>query len=169
MTKKAFLYDTAMGKIGIAEKDGAITNVFFGRTVTPGEYLTEETPLLKEAANQLKEYLTGKRTAFDLPLHPEGTPFARSCWNALLTIPYGETRTYGEQAALTGNPKAARAVGRANGLNPISIFIPCHRIIGANGSLTGFAGGLEMKKRLLDLEKETVRNEEMNPAVILIE
>jgi len=155
MTKKAFIYETAIGKIGIAEKDGAITNVFFGRTVTPNEYVIEETPLLKKAAHQLNEYLSGKRITFDLPLYPEGTPFERSCWDALLTIPYGKTLTYGEQAVQVGNSKASRAVGRANGLNPIAIFIPCHRVIGANGSLTGFAGGLEMKKRLLTLEKET--------------
>jgi methylated-DNA-[protein]-cysteine S-methyltransferase len=154
MTKKAFLYETTLGKIGIAEKDGAITNVFFGHTVTPNEYIMEETPLLKKAANQLYEYLDGKRTSFELSLHPEGTPFQRSCWNALLTIPYGETRTYKEQAILTGNPKGCRAAGRANGLNPISIFIPCHRVIGSNGSLTGYAGGTDIKKRLLELEKE---------------
>lgn len=154
MIKKAFLYDSPIGKVGIAEKDGAITNVFFGQTVTPGECSLEETPLLQEAAQQLNEYLAGTRIVFELPLQPEGTPFQRRCWDVLLTIPYGQTRTYGEQATQIGNPKASRAVGRANGLNPIAIFIPCHRVIGANGSLTGFAGGIEIKKQLLMLEKK---------------
>ncbi|MDF9831403.1 methylated-DNA--[protein]-cysteine S-methyltransferase [Parabacteroides sp. PF5-6] len=154
MIKKAFLYDSPIGKVGIAEKDGAITNVFFGQTVTPGECSLEETPLLQEAAQQLNEYLAGTRIVFELPLQPEGTPFQRRCWDVLLTIPYGQTRTYGEQATQIGNPKASRAVGRANGQNPIAIFIPCHRVIGANGSLTGFAGGIEIKKQLLMLEKK---------------
>jgi len=153
MGKKAFYYETGIGRVGIAEKDGMITNVFFGRTVMPKEFETEETPLLKKAAQQLNEYLAGERTSFDLPLQTEGTPFERSCWEALQKIPYGETRSYGQQAAMLGSPKACRAVGRANGLNPISIFIPCHRVIGSDGSLTGFAGGLEMKKRLLNHEK----------------
>lgn len=155
MTKKAFIYKTIIGEIGIAEKNGAITNVFFGQTVMPEEYETEETPLLRKAASQLYEYLDGTRTGFDLPLQPEGTSFQRDCWNALLTIPYGQTRTYRQQAIQLGNPNACRAVGRANGLNPISIFIPCHRVIGADGSLTGFAGGLEIKKWLLELEKDS--------------
>lgn len=155
MAKRAFLYDTILGRIGIAEECGAITNVFFGHTVVPKEYIVAETPLLQEAANRLNEYLAGERTEFHLPLQPEGTPFQQSCWKVLLTVPYGETITYGEQANLLGNPNASRAVGRANGMNPISIFIPCHRVIGANGSLTGYAGGVEIKKRLLDLERET--------------
>lgn len=156
MGKKAFFYETVIGKIGIAEKEGMITNVFFGKTVVPKEYQIEETALLKKAAAQLEEYLSGKRTEFDLPLSPEGTIFEQSCWRALQTIPYGEIRTYGEQAKLLDKPKASRAVGRANGQNPISIFIPCHRVIGANGSLTGFAGGLDVKKRLLELEKAII-------------
>lgn len=152
MTKKAFIYDTIIGQISIAEKENAITNVFFGRTVKLCEYIIEETPLLKKAHSQLTEYLAGERKEFDLPLKPEGTDFEKNCWNALLTIPYGETLSYGQQAQLLGNPKACRAIGRANGQNPIPIFIPCHRVIGSNGSLTGFAGGLEMKQRLLLLE-----------------
>jgi len=160
MKKKAFFYETSIiGTVGIAEKDGAITNVFFGKTVVPKEYQQEETPLLKKAASQLDEYLSGKRTEFDLPLQPEGTVFEQSCWKALQTIPYGETRTYGQQAKLLDNPKASRAVGRANGQNPISIFIPCHRVIGANGSLTGFAGGIEVKKQLLELERSIIGEE----------
>ncbi|MDR2968393.1 MAG: methylated-DNA--[protein]-cysteine S-methyltransferase [Tannerellaceae bacterium] len=155
MEKKAFLYDTVLGRIGIAEDCGMITNVFFGCTVVPSEYVVAETPLLQEAASQLNEYLAGERTKFYLPMEPEGTPFQLKCWKLLQTIPYGETITYKEQASILGNPKANRAVGRCNGLNPISIFIPCHRVIGQNGSLMGYAGGVEIKKRLLNLERET--------------
>lgn len=153
MPKKAFYYPTPLGEVGIAEENGFITNLFFNKTVAPREFEIDETPLLQKAAAQLNEYLSGKRTRFDLPLAPEGTSFQCQCWEALRTIPYGETRSYGEQAALIGNPKASRAVGRANGQNPISIFIPCHRVVGVNGSLTGFAGGIEAKKWLLELER----------------
>ena len=149
---RAWFYETNVGRIGIAENGTAITNVFFGRTVVPKVYELEETPLLREAGGQLVEYLAGARTVFDLPLAPEGTAFERTVWEALLTIPYGEVRSYGQIAAQIGRPAACRAVGRANGLNPISIFIPCHRVVGANGKLTGYAGGLDMKKKLLELE-----------------
>lgn len=108
--------------------------------------------LLTKAAGQLNQYFAGQRKTFDLPLDFVGTDFQRSVWNALLTIPFGETRSYGEIAAQIGNPKSVRAVGAANGKNPISIIAPCHRVIGANGELTGFAGGLENKKILLELE-----------------
>jgi len=150
--KKAYFYDFPLGRIGIAEEGGAVTNVFFGNTVKPVEFETEETRFLKRAAEQLFQYFAGERRVFDLPLAPEGTSFERAVWNALLAIPYGETRTYGQIAAALQKPKASRAVGRANGRNPISIFIPCHRVIGADGSLTGYAGGVEMKKALLLLE-----------------
>ena len=111
------------------------------------------TELLKEAANQLMEYFQGKRKEFTLPLDPQGTEFQKKIWAALRTIPYGQTRSYGEVAAQVGNPKAARAVGGANNKNPIMIFIPCHRVVGADGSLTGFACGIEVKKYMLDLER----------------
>lgn len=101
---------------------------------------------------QLEEYFAGERQEFDLELAPEGTPFERSVWEELKKIPFGETRSYGEIARAIGHPGAARAVGRANGANPIPIVVPCHRVIGANGSLTGFGGGLEAKERLLELE-----------------
>lgn len=153
---KAFFFDTRFGRIGIAERDEKITHVFFGNTVAPQDYLEEETPLLRRTAAQISEYLEGKRKIFDVPLQPEGTEFARRVWDALLTIPYGETRSYGQIAALIGNPKASRAVGRANGQNPLSILIPCHRVVGSNGTLTGYAGGLEMKKALLSLERQTI-------------
>jgi methylated-DNA-[protein]-cysteine S-methyltransferase len=113
----------------------------------------EETEVLKNAAGQLIEYLQGKRTVFDMPLAPEGTAFQRQVWEALLEIPYGETYSYGRLARDIGKPGAARAVGMANNRNPIPVIIPCHRVIGADGSLTGYGGGLPMKERLLALEK----------------
>lgn len=102
--------------------------------------------------HQLEEYFAGERTTFDLPLAPHGTPFQLACWAALQTIGYGQTRSYGEIAAALGQPGAARAVGLANNRNPISIIVPCHRVIGADGSLTGYGGGIEAKRYLLDLE-----------------
>jgi len=109
-------------------------------------------PVLLEAEQQLEEYFTGERKAFDLKLDFVGTPFQRRVWAALLTIPYGETRSYGQIAGQIGSPSAVRAVGAANGRNPISIVAPCHRVIGSTGKLTGFAGGLETKAHLLALE-----------------
>ena len=109
-------------------------------------------PILLETERQLGEYFAGRRRSFSLPLDFKGTPFQRRVWSALLTIPYGETRSYGEIARQIGNPAAVRAVGAANGRNPVSIIAPCHRVIGATGKLTGFAGGLETKARLLALE-----------------
>lgn len=110
-------------------------------------------PLLIEAAAQLTSYFAGERTSFDLPLAPRGTAFQQAVWSALLTIPFGETRSYAQIAVQIGRPSACRAVGAANGRNPISIVAPCHRVVGANGALTGFAGGLEAKRLLLELER----------------
>ncbi len=107
----------------------------------------------REAARQLTEYFEGQRRDFELALEPDGTPFQRSVLDALCAIPYGETRSYGEIAKQIGNPKAVRAVGAANGRNPIAIVIPCHRVIGHDGGLTGFGGGLPTKRYLLDLER----------------
>jgi methylated-DNA-[protein]-cysteine S-methyltransferase len=109
-------------------------------------------PVLVETEKQLNEYFAGKRSQFDLELDFAGTEFQKSVWKALLTIPFGETRSYGQIAAQLGNPKAVRAVGAANGKNPISIVAPCHRVIGSTGALTGFAGGMEAKAHLLELE-----------------
>jgi methylated-DNA-[protein]-cysteine S-methyltransferase len=110
-------------------------------------------PVLVETKRQLSEYFAGTRDRFDLPLDFHGTDFQKSVWAALLAIPFGETRSYAEIAASLGRPTATRAVGAANGKNPISIVTPCHRVIGSDGSLTGFAGGLDGKKYLLDLEQ----------------
>ena len=111
-----------------------------------------EDPLLSEAIGQLREYFDGARETLSMPLHPNGTPFQMSVWRALEEIPYGRTRTYRDIACRLGRPTATRAVGAANGQNPLPIFVPCHRVIGANGSLTGFGGGLDVKLALLRLE-----------------
>ena len=113
----------------------------------------DDDPILAAAKQQLTEYFAGEREAFDLPLDPSGTAFQVKVWLGLADIPYGETATYGEQAARLGDPNLARAVGAANGKNPLSIVLPCHRVIGSNGALTGFAGGLESKRFLLEHER----------------
>lgn len=146
-------YESKIGRIGITEKDGSITNVYITNAELPKDIQLCETPLLREAVKQLDSYFLGELKEFTLPLEPHGTVFMKKVWTALCGIPYGMTATYGEIAAKISAPKAARAVGLANNRNPIPIIIPCHRVIGANGSLTGYAGGLEMKKKLLDLEK----------------
>ncbi|MBU3160256.1 methylated-DNA--[protein]-cysteine S-methyltransferase [Clostridium frigoris] len=117
-----------------------------------------ETVLLKGANRQLQEYFSGKRKVFDLPLAPSGTEFQQKVWHALREIPYGKTNSYKDIAKNIGNIKAARAVGMANNKNPILIFIPCHRVIGSNGKLVGYAGGLDVKEKLLNIEKENRNN-----------
>lgn len=146
---KYYIYESAVGMLTIAEKDGKLTHVCFGEWEW-GE--KEETPFIAEVWRQLQEYFAGQRKCFDLALDPAGTKFQKKVWEALLTIPYGEVRTYGQIAAQIGNPKAGRAVGMANHNNPIGIIVPCHRVIGANGKLTGYAGGMDKKEWLLQLE-----------------
>lgn len=148
-----YFYETEIGSMGIAETDGKITNLYFGKIRLPQDIQICETEILKEGARQLKAYLAGELKEFSLPLEPSGTEFMKNVWDSLCEIPYGETATYKEIAEKIGSPKAARAVGLANNKNPIPIFIPCHRVIGANGSLTGYLGGLELKKKLLDMER----------------
>jgi methylated-DNA-[protein]-cysteine S-methyltransferase len=148
--------ETTIGRIGIAEENQFLTHLFFHQKKSPTDAIEKKTPFLCEVVKQLKEYFDGKRKEFDVPLKLTGTDFQRSVWNALLTIPYGETRSYGEIAKLIGNPRACRAVGMANHWNPIAIIVPCHRVIGADGSLTGFGGGLTMKQQLLDIESATL-------------
>ena len=150
----AYFYETPIGTIGIAEKDGKITHLYFQTDYRPPDTTIRETALLKEAAHQLQDYLSGKLTGFSLPLQPEGTTFMQQVWSRLCEIPYGETASYKSLAENIGKPNAARAVGMANHRNPIPIFIPCHRVIGANGSLVGYRGGVDLKSRLLKLEKE---------------
>ena len=118
-----------------------------------GHIVEKEHPLLSQTKQQLEEYFSHQRRHFELPIYFAGTEFQNAAWNALLKVPYGETRSYTQQAELIGNPKAVRAIGRANGLNPISIIVPCHRIIGKSGKLTGYASGLDDKAYLIELEK----------------
>lgn len=148
--------DTEIGRIVIGAENNEITDVTFSEADSATEKIdTDEIkmPVLDQAAQELKEYLNGERTAFDLPLAPKGTVFQEKVWTMLLSIPYGETRSYGDIAKLIGNPKACRAVGMANNRNPISIIIPCHRVVGAKGDLVGYGGGLPIKQYLIELEK----------------
>ena len=144
-----FTYDTVLGSVTFVEEDGALLAI---TTHRPYEGIEHETALIKEANRQLSEYLKGERQMFDLPLNPRGTDFQKRVWRALCDIPYGETRSYKQIAEAIGNPKAVRAVGMANNRNPITIVVPCHRVIGADGKLVGYGGGLEMKEFLLRLE-----------------
>lgn len=147
------IYKFKFCTLGIAEKEGAVSNIFFEKDKPPNGFEKRETPLIKKAASQLEEYFGGKRKVFDIPLVLHGTAFKVKVWKALQTIPFGETRSYGEIAAMIENPKACRAVGMANNTNQIVIIVPCHRVIGHDGGLTGYAGGLELKQKLLELEK----------------
>ena len=146
-----------VGKLKLVASDKGLVAVLWEsddpKRVPLNDPLEEKShPILVRAARQLEEYFAGKRSSFNLPLDMRGTPFQKNVWEALLAIPFGETRTYGELARRLGTPRAARAVGAASGRNPISIIVPCHRLIGSAGELTGFAGGLDAKARLLDLE-----------------
>jgi methylated-DNA-[protein]-cysteine S-methyltransferase len=146
-----------VGQLTLTAANDSLTGVSFetSRRVHHLESAREdaENPVLQLAAQQLREYFACERRAFDLPLAMEGTEFQKRVWAELLRIPFGKTRSYGEMAMLLGDPKCTRAVGLANGSNPIAIVIPCHRVIGASGSLVGFGGGLRNKSLLLDLER----------------
>ena len=142
--------DTPIGPVGVVASDEHLQAVVFH---ADGSWREERSPVLDEAARQLDAYFAGELTAFDLPLELNGTEFQRRCWLALATVPYGQTVSYGEQARRLGlGADGARAVGAANGQNPLPIVLPCHRIIGADGSLTGFGGGLPTKRFLLEHE-----------------
>ena len=145
-----YSYDTVIGKIYIAEKDNCICNVSFGTL----NYKEKETYLITKTYSQLKEYFAGNRKIFDIPISANGTEFQIKVWEELQKIPYGKIRTYKEIAENIGNKNASRAVGMANNKNPIAIIIPCHRVIGSNGDLTGYAGGIKLKQYLLNLEKQ---------------
>lgn len=165
-------YESPVGRVRLVEKDGALTALSLAGKSSPNAFLRkgeltyeeagarlaasgavcQETELIQKAHEELGEYFSGKRREFTVPLRPEGTPFQEKVWQALRTIPYGETRTYGQIAAQIGNPKASRAVGMGNHKNPIAIMIPCHRVIGADGSMTGYGGGLDIKEFLLKRE-----------------
>jgi methylated-DNA-[protein]-cysteine S-methyltransferase len=151
--------ESPIGWLRLVVEDGALVGLFMeehARAPARAAVAGEDHPLLDQAARQLAAWFAGEQISFDLPLRPEGTPFQIAVWQALREIPYAETRSYLEIAAGLGQPKAVRAVGAANGRNPISIVVPCHRVIGANGALTGYAGGLERKRWLLGHERQVL-------------
>src|SRR5277367_1042982 len=153
--------DSPIGRLLVAGDQEGVYRISFPPKGKPSEAAQPETGWtesargpVKEAVRQLKEYFAGRRTEFDLPLAPQGTLFQKSVWRHLRDIPYGETISYGELARRLGNPKASRAVGAANGSNPLPIVVPCHRVIGSNGKMTGFGGGIPVKEALLALESK---------------
>ena len=162
---KRYVYkmmDSPVGRLKLVAGDDGLAGILWENDRPRRVRLNTEAedsshPVLVETERQLKEYFAGQRKAFTLKLDLEGTDFQRKVWNALLTIPFGETRSYGQIAKQIGSPRAVRAVGAANGRNPVSIIAPCHRVIGSTGALTGFGGGLDCKARLLALEGANAR------------
>ena len=146
-----FTYQTPVGRITIGSDGNSLTRIAFGVCTLDGQQ--QASTLTNNAANQLQQYFAGKRFVFDLPLCAQGSDFQRAVWEAVSAIPYGQTRSYQQIAAEVGNPKATRAVGMASNRNPLPIVVPCHRVIGANGKPTGYAGGLKVKEFLLELER----------------
>ena len=157
--RERFFYrvSTEMGQFGLVASETELTHLFFDGETPRFDTTEQATPLLRQAAAELQQYLSGKRQQFTVPLDPAGSEFFRRAWQALIAIPYGETRSYQQIAAMVGNAKACRAVGLANNRNPLPIFIPCHRVIGANQKLTGYRGGLPLKQTLLELEQRHAR------------
>jgi len=150
------LLESQLGEVLLAGDEEGLRQISFmagNSPHLPGEDWIESREPLWEAREQIGAYFRGERKTFDLPLAPEGTPFQQTVWNALREIPYGRTITYGELARRIGQPTASRAVGAANGRNPLPIIVPCHRVIGSNGELTGFRGGIHLKAGLLELEQ----------------
>jgi len=148
-------FDSPIGTITVNANDHGLLGVWYeshARTLSDFGVLADNHPILTLTVEQLKAYFAGERHEFSIPLAAKGTEFQNKVWQALTTIPYGETWCYKDLAIAVGNPKASQAVGGANGKNPISIIVPCHRVIGKNGSLTGYAGGVDIKQTLLDLE-----------------
>jgi methylated-DNA-[protein]-cysteine S-methyltransferase len=149
--------DSPLGRLLLAGNDDGLQLIGFPEgkmVIQPEPDWIESRKIFHAAIRQLRAYFAGELHEFDLPLAPEGTPFQRSVWSKLREIPYGETISYGELATRVGNPKASRAVGMANGRNPLPIVVPCHRVIGSSGKLTGFGGGLPAKQLLLELERK---------------
>jgi len=149
--------DSPIGPLTLVSTDGRLSGVYLHeqRHRPPEERFGErDARPFAAAAAQLEEYFEGERTDFDLPLSLRGTPFQRSVWDELVKIPYGETISYGELAARLGNPAASRAVGLANGKNPVGVIVPCHRVVGSTGDLTGYGGGIERKRHLLAFERQ---------------
>lgn len=159
---------TQLGTVRLFASEQALLALIFDPPAPGASFPSPGSPsshpiadILRRAERQLSEYFEGQRQTFDLPLAPQGTRFQQQVWNQLLRVPYGQTLSYGELAQRVGNPRASRAVGSANGKNPLPIIIPCHRIVGANGSLTGYSCGLPRKKYLLDLERACPRFPEL--------
>lgn len=148
------LFRSSIGLLKITEQNGFITNIYLSTEKVESEtVMSNHFPLLQQAHHQLTEYFAGVRTQFDLPIaYPSGTPFQHAVWNALRDIPYGETRSYEDIARAIGNPKAVRAIGQANTRNPLLLLVPCHRVINKNGTIGGFGCGVEVKRKLLQLE-----------------
>ena len=152
--------ESPLGRLLLAANDGGLRHIIFSNGTQPARpdpAWREDAAPLTEAIRQLQAYFAGELENFNLPLTPGGTPFQMEVWHRLRDIPYGQTISYGELARRIGNPKASRAVGLANGSNPIPIVIPCHRVIGSNGKLTGYGGGLPIKEKLLALERHQLR------------
>ncbi len=152
MTEAWTTVPSPVGDLLLVAVDGALVKLHFAPFDPPDVPESPSEPVLVEAARQLREHFAGERTQFDLPLAPPGTPFQRRVWDELRRIPYGSTATYGEIAERLGDPLCVRAVGVANGRNPIAVVVPCHRVIGSDGKLRGYAGGIERKQQLLALE-----------------
>jgi len=164
MTCRYTFIDSPLGNLWVAWSEAGLVSVGYrnqdrGARIDPA--WRHDPRLDCPAITQLGEYFTGRRRAFDLPLAPVGTDFQKAVWRALTETPFGRTMTYGELAHRLGRPSAARAVGAANGMNPIAIIVPCHRVIGADGRLTGYAGGLDIKRKLLELEAALVGDGEV--------
>ncbi|MEV0258156.1 methylated-DNA--[protein]-cysteine S-methyltransferase [Streptomyces sp. NPDC050732] len=163
MERQHTLVDSPYGPLTLVATGGVLSGLYMTeqRHRPPEETFGDRDPAPFGAViSQLEAYFAGELTEFDVPLRLDGTPFQRTVWRALQQIPYGETRTYGELAEALGRPNASRAVGLANGKNPIGVIVPCHRVIGANGSLTGYGGGLDRKQRLLAFEGGSARTTE---------
>ncbi len=155
VTLYTYVDDTPVGRLLLTSDGDALTGLYFtdiGKALVPAEDWEEDDNAFKDVRRQLDEYFEGKREDFDIPLKMQGSPFQLAVWNALREIPYGHTASYRDVATRIGKPNAVRAVGTTNGRNPIAVIVPCHRVIGANGSLTGYAGGMDAKRLLLDLE-----------------
>ncbi|CAH6843524.1 Methylated-DNA--protein-cysteine methyltransferase [Vibrio chagasii] len=155
MANRFTYYDSPLGTVTLQANEHGLLGVWFEtHTTKPEDLGTQEDsfPIFQSVKDQLDRYFAGEAIQFDVPIAAKGTPFQQSVWHALTTIPYGETWSYAQLADAIGNPKAVRAVGLANGKNPVSVIVPCHRVIGKNGKLTGYAGGVERKQRLLAIE-----------------
>ncbi len=154
--KNIWYYDFPFGKFAVAEDGSGITDICLATDLLTGILNPCETPLLRQAQHQLSGYFCGSLRQFSLPLSLRGTKFQLAVWSALQNIPYGETKSYKQVAKVVGSPQASRAVGMANHRNPVMIVIPCHRVIGTNGSLVGYSGGVALKEKLLALESGAI-------------